>query len=121
MRRGFFSKKSDYPEEPYVRPSLQLIRAESIDSNATASNNPGPGRNLGRLYDAVGGQIEHLLNKTAGRRRLGPDLIAEEICNLLKHADKQDGNFIYHVPIAPTVEENIVLEKLCQKLFKYCR
>ncbi|KLO03809.1 hypothetical protein SCHPADRAFT_948301 [Schizopora paradoxa] len=51
--------------ESYVRPSLQIVRTDSIDSNATAPNNPGPGRNVGRLYDFLGSGFEKLVNRMA--------------------------------------------------------
>ncbi|KLO11463.1 hypothetical protein SCHPADRAFT_469133 [Schizopora paradoxa] len=63
MPRKLFSKHVDRHQEPYIRPSLALVRAESIDTNATASNIPGPGRNVGRLYDALGAKLENYLGR----------------------------------------------------------
>lgn len=74
MLYNLFSKIWGPPEEPYTRPSLQLDLTESIDTNATAPNNPGPGRNVGRLYDALGARLEHFLGRTAGRGRGRPSL-----------------------------------------------
>ncbi len=81
MLRKFYSKFSDQSEEPYVRPSLQIVRTESIDSNATAPNNPGPGRNVGRLFDALGVRLEYLLNMGAERLGHGPSGVAQSIRN----------------------------------------
>ncbi len=69
MPLSLFSKISDHREEPYIRPSLQLIQTDdtdSIASDATAPNNPGPGRNVGRLYDTLGSRLEHFLKRTYG-------------------------------------------------------
>ncbi|KLO06424.1 hypothetical protein SCHPADRAFT_933077 [Schizopora paradoxa] len=41
----------------------------SISTNATAPNLPGPGRNLGLLFDRGGDQVETLMNKFANNRR----------------------------------------------------
>ena len=59
--------------------------SESIDTNATAPNNPGPGRNVGLVLDSVGKRIEHALNRTAGRLRLGPVAVAWEIRNVRRY------------------------------------
>ncbi len=42
---------------------VKLDRNDSIDTNATGPNNPGPGRNVGRLFDAVGTRIEASLEQ----------------------------------------------------------
>lgn len=120
MRLRFFSKTSDHPEEPYVRPSLQLVQTDSFDSNITVRNNPGPGRNLGRLYDAVGAKIEHFLNNKADRRGLGPDAVARKIHSLRSATNRSWGE-CEEILAVPTDEEYVTLRKLCRKLLKYCR
>lgn len=47
---------------------FELVRVDSgssIDSNATAPNLPGPGRNVGLLYDHLGARLESALNRGA--------------------------------------------------------
>ncbi|KLO18450.1 hypothetical protein SCHPADRAFT_886161 [Schizopora paradoxa] len=39
----------------------------SVDTNATAPNLPGPGRNVGNLYAGLGGRLETVLNSYAAR------------------------------------------------------
>jgi len=126
MPRNLLSKYLARPEEPYVRPNLELvlIRTESIDSNATAPNNPGPGRNLGRLLDAVGMRLEYFLNRMAGRLRLGPDETVQKILDLQfrrRLRAWEDKEVIIFGDSAPHSEEEFrTLKKLCRKLLKYC-
>lgn len=104
--------------------SLQLVRTDSPDSiasDATGPNNPGPGRNLGRLLDAVGGRVENLLNGRAGRLKLGPDAVAEEIRTLRRYNYTSTGRKILGFPGIPTDEEHVALKKLCRRLLKHCR
>ncbi len=99
--RGFRSGKPPVQLEL----SLQLVRTNSIDSiatDATAQNNPGPGRNVGRLFDALGTRIEGLLNRRAGRLKLGPDAVAQKIRNLYQHRD-----------LRRSTEEYETMKKLC--------
>lgn len=103
-----------------MRPSLQLVRTDSIDSNATGPNNPGPGRNLGRLLDTIGGKFEHFLNSRAGRRGLGPVALAEEIRSI-RRENADDRWWRKYKATAPTDAEYVALRKLCRKLLKYCR
>ncbi len=88
MPLNLFSLISDHREEPYIRPSLHLVQSDdtdSIASDATAPNIPGPGRNLGRLFDALGTRLEKFLNRRAGRLNRGPVAVAEEIRNLRRY------------------------------------
>ncbi len=67
MPHKLFSKILNRPEEPYVRPSLEQTEStDSIASDATAPNNPGPGRNVGRLYDTLGSRLEYFLKRRSG-------------------------------------------------------
>lgn len=102
------------------RLQVQLFRIDTIDtiaSDATAPNLPGPGRNLGRLYDAVGERIEHLLNSRAGRLKLGPDALAEAIRCLRRYEEGAWGRQL----AAPTDKEYDTLKKPCQRLLKHCK
>lgn len=109
-----------YAERQDVRSSLELSRVKSIDtiaSDATAPNLPGPGRNLGRLYDAIGGWIEGYLN-----RRAGPGIVAvvKNIRDLRNFEDHDYGFNILVNPTVPTGKERSTLKKLCRWLLKYC-
>ncbi|KLO18108.1 hypothetical protein SCHPADRAFT_137827 [Schizopora paradoxa] len=103
---------------------LELTRSDSIASDATAHNNPGPGRIVGLLFDAGGNKIEHYLRRAAGRYRLGPQAIFEDIQEgshvLYRKEYNMDMSGI-RVQLLPTDEEHVVLEKKCRKLLKYCR
>lgn len=111
-------------------------------SDATAPNNPGPGRNLGRLYDTLGARLEDFLNSRAGRLELGPDAVAQKIRSLRRYREAFDLGLICDnqtLPTdreireirshrgyeelygSPTPEDIRILKKLCCKLLKYCR
>lgn len=77
MPHKLFSKNVGRSKEPYVRPTLSLVRTESIDTNATASNIPGPGRNVGRLYDTLGAKLENYMGKTPGNGPGNPSFRVE--------------------------------------------
>lgn len=65
-----------------------------ISTNATESDLPGPGRTLGRLYNALGRHLEFFLNYLAERRGLGPAAVTDEMLirdkRLQEHADELD-------------------------------
>lgn len=124
MPLKLFTKKLDRREKLYIRPSLQLTRTEStesIASDATAPDLPGPGRNLGRLFDAVGARIEYHLNSTVGRFKLGPNAIVLEIRNIRCYRHDSLGSEDLHNSIVPTGKEYCTLKKLCRRLLKCCR
>ncbi|KLO09535.1 hypothetical protein SCHPADRAFT_562249 [Schizopora paradoxa] len=111
-------------EQPNTQLGVQLYRAyssDSVASDATGPNNPGPGRNLGRLYDAVGGRIEDVLNRRAGKLKLGPEAVAEEIRILRQHIELPSGRKTVGFPREATTEEYDCVKKHCRRLLKYCR
>ncbi|KLO06432.1 hypothetical protein SCHPADRAFT_690375 [Schizopora paradoxa] len=57
----------------------------TVDTNATAPNLPGPGRTVGLLLDMLGKRLESFLNKRATKRGLGPKAVAEDIRMFRKH------------------------------------
>ena len=124
---NIFSRSKDQDEEPYVRPSLslELTWTDSIESTATGSNNPGAGRTIGNLFDAVGGQIERFVNEKAGQYKLGPQAIVEDIRKLRCIRSERELSLRrttgFIVRLSPTKQEDIKLEKRCRKLLKYCR
>lgn len=99
---------------------LDMSDSESIDTNATAPNNPGPGRNVGLLFDAVGKKIELVLNRTAGRLNLGPDAVAWQIRNLRHYRESFIVGRDRNKGAPPTYEELRVIKRLCRRLLKYC-
>lgn len=118
--------------QPNPQLSLQLFRNDSIDSiasDATAPNNPGPGRNLGRLYDALGARLEVAVYKRTGGLNRGPEAVAQVIHDLRSYRkdhyfDKNGEAFSIPVvgnPVSPTEKQYRSLKKLCRKLLKYCR
>lgn len=101
--------------------NAQLDGTDSIDSiatNATAPNLPGPGRNVGRLFDALGAKIEIMMNRRAQRLKLGPDAVAQEIRQLCRYCDVRRAEA--GQPEA-TDREYRTTKKLCRKLLRYCR
>ena len=122
-----FPRQKDRPKEPYVRPNLQLTRTESIASDATAPNNPGPGRIIGLLFNAVGPKIERFLNQIAARRGRGPQAIVEDIRHLqCVRIDREwslwEATGERERPKVPfTDQECAIIKRRCRKLLKYCR
>lgn len=50
----------------------ELLAPSLVGSDETANNLPGPGRNLGRLYDALGGRLSAMsafLRENMGKQR----------------------------------------------------
>ncbi|KLO08987.1 hypothetical protein SCHPADRAFT_944005 [Schizopora paradoxa] len=114
-------------------------------SDATAPNIPGPGRNLGLLFDALGKKFERIVNNWARELKLGPDEVAREIRSLRRHRDSLAlvdsnatapvGQEIYvgrvarpgrkyqrvEPPQVPASEDVRLLKRLCRRLLKYCR
>ncbi|KLO18107.1 hypothetical protein SCHPADRAFT_936566 [Schizopora paradoxa] len=104
--------------------SAELTETDSIASDATAPNIPGPGRIIGLLYDAAGSKMERFVNRTAGLYRLGPQAIVEDIQGSLSSVEKRGrdlGPSGFRVHLSPTDEEHAFLAKKCRKLLKYCR
>ena len=115
---------------------LSLIRAEtksSVDTNATAPNQPGPGRTVGLMYDFLGEILEKSLNNLATTRGATPDAIVLKIRSLAKsyYSEIPERNSIrYYARLTRhgselarplTKEEDEELINLCNKLFKFTR
>lgn len=54
-----------------------LLAASLVDSDDTADNLPGPGRNLGRLYGALGGRLTDFLNEKLSKLKHRPGFESE--------------------------------------------
>lgn len=121
------SRASHTPQSFQLVPlgrQFESASTESIASDATSPNNPGPGRNLGLFLDKYGKRFERFANRTAGHFRLGPQPVVEEIRGICRGREKRLGTF-WHLNIldklAHTDREYTILKKRCQKLLKYCR
>ncbi|KLO04596.1 hypothetical protein SCHPADRAFT_947589 [Schizopora paradoxa] len=101
-------------------PTCNLARIEtatSIDSNATADNQPGAGRTVGLFFTWLGLKLEKAFNKGAERLGFGPLAIAGEI-------RYQAHTFRYCVVLPDRTlgkSDMKKLRKLCKKLIKYTR
>jgi hypothetical protein len=58
-------------------PTHLLIRGDSVSTNATEDDRPGPGRALDKLFQLAGRRLERFLNTVAMRFGAGP-VAAEE-------------------------------------------
>lgn len=74
---------------------------DSTSSNQTGSNNPGPGRQLGRLYMYFGRGIERQLGNLADRIGFGPAAVAFEIKQIIEvHRFLPGAPHIVHVRLS---------------------
>ncbi|KLO18446.1 hypothetical protein SCHPADRAFT_886159 [Schizopora paradoxa] len=67
----------------------RIDSSSSIDSNATAPNLPGPGRNVGNLYDGLGGKLESVMNNYAARFRRSSSRTTQDDLQVA-HLDRVD-------------------------------
>lgn len=96
--------------------NMDLISVSAESDNETASDIPGPGRLLGKLYASVGRQLEHALSALAHSMGRGPVPTAERIRNLLE-AEAENSRVSAWSAATP----NKKLEKNCKVLVKYTR
>lgn len=108
----------------YIPSNVALARTDtdsSVSSMATAPNLPGPGRNVGLLFDFLGARVEKFMNARAERHGLGPRAVAEEISRLRRHSEttiiERHAGFVVQL----TDKEERAFQKLCKKLLKYAR
>lgn len=100
-----------------------LRRISSIDSNATADNLPGPGRNLGLLLAYLGPKLERGVGAFAARCGYGPDKVADAIARLRLHHQRT----ICDMYVTEVEESGISLKesdmkklkKKCERLVRY--
>ncbi len=94
-----------------------LRRISSVDSDATADNIPGPGRNLGLLLGYLGRKLERGIGTFAARCGYGPDAVADAIARLRHHHQRS----ISDLYIAEATQSKITLKKYdMKKLRKKC-
>jgi len=94
-----------------------LRRISSVDSDATADNLPGPGRNLGLLLGYLGRKLERGIGTFAARCGHGPDAVADAIARLRLHHKRS----ISDMYIVDTTQSKITLKKSdMKKLRKKC-
>ena len=116
MSRKLFTRLWERPDEPYIRPILQLDRTESIDSNATAPNNPGPGRNVGRLYDFLGDGLERVLKKTTKQKRKTLSIIPFKFRQEVDDSESVDTNATASNNPGPGRNVGLVFESVGKKI-----
>ncbi len=100
---------------------LELMRIDSIDSNATADNLPGPGRNIGRLYDWLGPRLERVLSIRRLKLGYDPDTVAQDIRDLCWHNERSIVKRHMFPELGLTNVEKKHLKKLCKKLMACVR
>lgn len=108
-------------EDGNVSPAGALYRvptASSVDTNATADNLPGPGRNLGNLIGYLGKALERYLSRQLSQRGVGPESVAEAIRKIRGHNRHSIGEIQAE---QADNEDRIKLTKYCKKLFKYSK
>ncbi|KLO08850.1 hypothetical protein SCHPADRAFT_592897 [Schizopora paradoxa] len=96
-----------------------LARTDTVSTNATAPNLPGPGRNLGLLLDRVGKQVESFMNKCANQSGMGPVATAREIRQLRRYEDLTVQERYSLPPLQVPKREAKKLKKRCDKLLKF--
>lgn len=115
--RGF----SPPPNSPQFDRTDTGQTVDSFTTNATAPNLPGPGRNVGLLFDWLGSHVESLINKWALHFDIGPKAVANEIRHVRRHHQTTISERESHlVTKIPRVEAKAV-KNLCKKLLKYTR
>lgn len=105
-------------DPPYYNSTIRRFDTGlTASTNATAPNLPGPGRNVGRLFDWLGGRLESFINKHASQIGCGPQAVADEIRRLRQH-------FIADGPLTSAClseDDEKDLKKLLKRLLKYTR
>ncbi|KLO09434.1 hypothetical protein SCHPADRAFT_943664 [Schizopora paradoxa] len=107
-------------DRSYALHIYRIPTASSVETNATAPNLPGPGRNLGQLYDWLGLKFESYLTRLLVRRGLGPEAVAAAISRLRQHERFSIKDL--HISDQGRVDgKSRRLAKYCKKLFKYSK
>ncbi|KAI5120943.1 hypothetical protein M0805_001648 [Coniferiporia weirii] len=92
--------------------SDRVSTVESVSTNATADDLPGPGRTLGNLYGFLGNHLEKLLNQLAEDMGRGPRVTATRI---QKHRKA-----IAISSVQPTIRtDSKKVQKDCKRLVEY--
>ncbi len=116
IKRGL--KKIPPHELSLTSTENDALSLSSFSTNFTASNLPGPGRNLGQLYDHLGRRLETSASKLAENRfHRGPDNSFREIS-----AQRKIGRYRYADQdeyFKLLQQKNLV--KACQRLVIYAR
>ncbi|KLO06431.1 hypothetical protein SCHPADRAFT_986440 [Schizopora paradoxa] len=99
------------PDEKFI---LRINTGITQSTNATASNLPGPGRNIGRLFNWLGGRLEFMVNKQATQLASKPREIAEEIRTMRQTSIAEESTGCWEF----SYDEERKLEKYVKMLFK---
>ncbi len=100
---------------------LEFVRFDSIDSNATAPNLPGPGRTVGLLFDWLGTRMERVLSIRALKLGYDPDAVARDIRKLCRHHERRIDMLHKFPGMGLTSVDKKRLKKLCKKLTECAR
>ncbi|KAH8107619.1 hypothetical protein DFH11DRAFT_1168433 [Phellopilus nigrolimitatus] len=93
-----------------------LASLDSVSTNATADNLPGPGRTLGLFYSSAGRHLEVQLGKIAGRLGRGPQATAVRI---KKNSEVVTFVSVLPLPISMVKFKAKKIEKDCKLLLRY--
>lgn len=100
---------------------FRLVRSDTVDTNATAPNLPGPGRTLGLMLDMLGKRLESSLNKRAVKRGLGPESVARNIRLFRRHHEMSISERYSAASEEISSKEKKRLTKRCKILLRYAR
>lgn len=91
---------------------------DDSSSLETASNNPGPGRLLGRMYNHFGTKLERLLSKMADRAGYGPVAVYRDLMSIHGNRDFcwEDGELMQS-KMSPSVQSYYTSQ--CKRLLSY--
>ncbi len=100
-----------------------ILSSDSVDTDATAPNLPGPGRTVGLFFDWLGGKLEGQLGHLMERRGYGPEATMAKILAMRgRWRTFRDGERVYSRNDKENLgEEHRKLLKYCQRLLKYTR
>ncbi|KLO13160.1 hypothetical protein SCHPADRAFT_380623 [Schizopora paradoxa] len=100
-----------------------MLSSDSIDTDATAPNLPGPGRTVGMFFDWLGGKLENQLGILMERRGYGPEATMAKILTMRgRWRTYREGERVYiRNNMEIQSEEHRKLLKYCQRLLKYTR
>ncbi|KLO07929.1 hypothetical protein SCHPADRAFT_626588 [Schizopora paradoxa] len=107
------------------RAFCSVSRIASYDSDATADNLLGGGRNLGVLFSFLGYKFESLIGRFAESRGHGPKGVGKKIAHLRQHDSRSLCQiYVDFASGAPPVLSKVERKKLvryCRKLIRYSR
>ena len=109
--------------------AVSLDRIDTVDTEATADNLPGPGRALDKLYQIAGRKLERLLATIADRIGFGPAAAQRGILRALRtlrpegyYIGLRSGSYIWrHATNSQKKKAEKDLSRGYKKLIRYAR